>query len=231
MPGDEGIPLVFDLTANCQNAGPIISIEVSSYDSGDGIDDPGGEDCGCVYIYDLTIDGTGGTTYPNLCDYSLINIPMDATTLTIVQRDLDEFPDSDIPIFLEVTYALDIPFLVEEPCDCSSGLDLDGDGMNEYALQVITISGGLPDYAPTEVTNLYDNTGTLLTPAAARPLIMGPDASGNYTMTAYVLADGTETYDFTVIDINGFTGSITGGPCGPCCGANNGTTTLMFGGN
>ncbi len=165
-------------------------------------------------------------------NYSLIDIPLDATTITIVQKDLDEFSDSNIPIFLEVTYALNIPFLTSDPCNCSNGLDLDNSNVNEFAQEVITISGGVPDYTVTTVNNLYDSSGTLLTPATATALLVGPDASGNYTITAYVPADDATIYDITVQDFNRFEGDYTAiAACPPCCGANNGTTTLTIGSN
>lgn len=106
-----------------------------------------------------------------------------------------------------------------DPCNCTNGLDLDANGVKEYAQEVITITPGTPPYNVTAVTGLFSATGVALTTATATSLITGPDASGNYSITAYVPANGVATYSLTVQDANLLSDDISGGPCASCCAA------------
>ena len=105
---------------------------------------------------------------------------------------------------------------VTDPCNCTNGLDLDNNGTKEYAREVITIQPGTAPYSVTAISGLFSSTGVALTTATATALITGPDGSGNYTITAYLPADGTSTYSLTVQDSASLTDTATGGPCAPC---------------
>ncbi len=113
------------------------------------------------------------------------------------------------PSFLSVT----------DPCDCTNGVDLNGDGQNDLAQEIITITSATTP-SVTAVSNLVDETGAALTLATASALISG--AAPTYTLTAYVPADGLTTYSITITDGTNFE-TITGGPCSACppaaCGA------------
>ncbi len=132
-------------------------------------------------------------------------------------------------------YELTCPFLdILDPCNCDLGLDLNMDGTNEYAQEIITIDGA-PPFTNVTLTGtgpdggLYDYVGGVLVPLDAttiQPLIVGPNSDGDYTITAYRAADNVSTYTFGLMDVSGLMDSITGEPCPFCpstCTASNGT--------
>jgi len=109
---------------------------------------------------------------------------------------------------------------ITDPCNCAAGLDLDGDpdGINEFALETITVSGGTAPYIINSATDLYDSNGTLLTVAD-----LSVDANGNVITSTtgdgnvYVMAGGTP-YTIDVSDSSSPAQNITqtNTPCDPC---------------
>jgi len=125
---------------------------------------------------------------------------------TTFSVDPEACPDNAVPPTIDIT----------DPCNCNAGLDLDGDGVNEFAQETITITPGTPPYNVTAFTgNIYDNTGTLITTNAALDALI----AGN-TLIVYVDADGTSTYSVTIADGAGLDATVTGGPCDPCSDPN-----------
>jgi len=126
----------------------------------------------------------------------------DGCTAAPFQVDPEACPGNNVPPTIDIT----------DPCNCDAGLDIDGDGANEFAQETITITPGTPPYSVTAFTgNIYDNTGTLITTNAALDALI----AGN-TLTVYVDADGASTYSVTIQDDAGLDATVMGGPCTPC---------------
>jgi len=104
---------------------------------------------------------------------------------------------------------------ISDPCNCTNGIDLDGDGINDLSSETITItapSGSNQGWTLTANDgNLVDADGT--TPSTA-PIIDNGD--GTYTLTAYVVADGATTYNVSFTATDGEVLTISGGPCNMC---------------
>ncbi len=108
---------------------------------------------------------------------------------------------------------------ITDPCNCVDGIDLDGDGTNDLALETITITDPAGTGQAWAITNAAtsglvepDGMGGFV-PTTATVMDMG---DGTYTFTAYVPTDGsTYSADFA----NG-AGTMTlnqvGGPCPAC---------------
>lgn len=103
---------------------------------------------------------------------------------------------------------------IADPCACYNGIDADGDPTNgnEYASETITITGGVPPFTVSNYSFLFDALGMPFASAAdIEALIIGPNANGDYTISAYVQADGLTPYFIEITDNNGSMVSIGGG--------------------
>jgi len=112
----------------------------------------------------------------------------------------------------------DVSLGIGDPCNCFAGLDLDGDGENEFARDVITITPGMAPYSVSSYSGgLFDANGNALSTADLDALIAAAVAAGgNIGITVYLPADGSSTYTVEVTDANGSSASITGGGCSSC---------------
>ena len=188
----------------------------------------GDNDPTCGGTLSLTSDPAGATAYswtgPNSFTSSDQNPTIsnvDAThagNYTVVVTSADNCASTATTTVATITY-IPAPILsLTDPRNCANGLDLDNDGTKEYAQELITIQPGTPPYSVTVISGLFSSTGVALTPATATALITGP-VGGNYTITAYVPANGSSTYSLTVQDSAAptpLTDSINGGPCVAC---------------
>ena len=118
----------------------------------------------------------------------------------------------------EYTFTCPVEFLaVTDPCNCATGIDLDDNPDNgiELAEEIITVTAGVGPYIVTMADGgLVDATGTTI------PLA-GLTFTGN-TLSAYLPADASSTYEITIEDTaTGLTQVIMGGPCDPCPVTNN----------
>lgn len=178
----------------------------------------------CPAGSDLQYSTNGGTSWST----TVPTYDQDGPAQTILTRCLctvDMTTASPTATVSTVPGTCPAPFIsLTDPCNCTNGIDLNGDGQNELAQETITITGNAPITVTSVVGSLVDATGTPLTPAAATALVTG--ANPTYTITAYVVANGSSTYTITV-DANGAIDSLTGGPCTTCpaapCNADNGT--------
>ena len=192
-----------------------------------------------TYTFDLTVtdDGGTGTTWSgNGQTAAAYGTPVAMGPYPISGGDIAISVAEDADALCTATAtatapaACSVPTLtisITDPCNCSTGLDLNSDGTNEYAQEVITLtSSALPNI--TAVTGLFDAAGVAMTTAAANAALVD-NLDGTWSLTAYVPADATSTY--TLDAMNGpVTATIAGGPClacpGPGCTPNNGTPSI-----
>jgi len=141
------------------------------------------------------------------------------TAITVDTRCVCDSDPDDISMIGTVTTTPgscmgdDVTLEITDPCNCDLGEDLDGNPANgnELAQETITIIPGMAPFTTTSITGLLDAAGNPLSSADVDALIMGPDGAGNYTITAYVMADGSMPYTLDIQDANTSTASITGG--------------------
>ncbi len=101
---------------------------------------------------------------------------------------------------------------ISDPCNCTNGIDTDGDGVINLAAETITISPGAAPYTITGYSGgLVDMNNMPLDQAAIQALIDAavPDADGNLSFTAYLPADGATVFSIDISDGNGATASFT----------------------
>jgi len=208
FPGVLGAPtLVEDLTAagiNPLNVPVYPTLTVNT--SGDGM-------CGDLVAELVATDGTvcaAAAGSPFTCT-------MDGETL--------EFDfTADVTVFTDVPVDCPLPtltgtltcggcdvtpvftFSIDDPCNCTNGIDEDMDGINDLALETITFT---PGSAPYDVTltmpGLVDAAGTILTDTDIENLIVAADPGTGepFDIIVYLPADGSTTYAIQVTDGNG----------------------------
>ncbi len=107
--GAPGAPVIADLTTGC-GCGTINSITITFADLV--------LNCNSWFLYDVTYDGTGGTTLTGVCDADITNLslPIDATSITLVQYDCcgDGLADN-------VTISFDVTFDFTDDGTCPTG--------------------------------------------------------------------------------------------------------------
>lgn len=192
-----------------------------------------GETAPCTYDPDYNVcdDGCEFTTdtYNNTscqCDF----------TLTVPDCD-DNDPNTDdsydeANCLCVNTSTSTFDFELSDPCNCFAGLDLDGDGQNEFATETYTFSNGTAPYMVSNITGtLYDNTGTPYTPATLEALIAAndPGTGADFDVVVYVDADGISTYSLEIGDSNGVLAQTMGGPCSICADASEVPTVGEWG--
>jgi|GEM_PF-1331740 len=137
----------------------------------------------------------------------------DGMTIEVVLT--DPFGCAD-PASLTISAACDgcfIPMAIADPCNCfPDGVDLDGDGRNDLALETITITGAAAGEGWT-VTNVIGLVNPDNTPTTATVM---DNNDGTYTYTSYIAADGVTTYSATFTNAAGDMVSISGGQCPSC---------------
>jgi|GEM_PF-6229821 len=108
-------------------------------------------------------------------------------------------------------------------CNCAAGIDTDGDGLNDFAQITIFVSPGFPGEGPYSAasTDLYDDTGVLLSPAALTALINANDPldGSGFNFNVFLPADGTTTYNLNISDQDNpaVMAALMGeGPCAAC---------------
>lgn len=104
---------------------------------------------------------------------------------------------------------------ISDPCNCTNGIDLDGDGVNDLAMETITITD--PNGAG-QGWALTTNDGGLVGIDGASPTTspVVDNGDGTYTQTGYVVADGATTYSAEFTSASGEVLAISGGPCAAC---------------
>ncbi len=106
---------------------------------------------------------------------------------------------------------------ISDPCSCTAGIDLDGDGVNDLAQETITITdpnGAGQGWALTSGGGLLDPDGMGGTVPTVATVMDNGD--GTYTLVAYVPADSATTYTATFANAAGATLTQSGGPCTSC---------------
>jgi len=106
---------------------------------------------------------------------------------------------------------------ISDPCNCLNGIDLNGDDINDLALETITIIAATGQTITlTTAGGLVASNGT-----TAASGIATDNGTGTYTFSAYVPANGTTTYSATFTVSGGGVNdgqmvSISGGACMVC---------------
>jgi len=105
--------------------------------------------------------------------------------------------------------------MISDPCNCINGIDLDGDGISDIALETITITD--PEGA-AQGWALTANDGGLVNPDGTTPTTatVMDNGDGTYTLTSYVVADGATSYSVSFTGTDGEVLTIAGGPCNVC---------------
>ncbi len=106
---------------------------------------------------------------------------------------------------------------ITDPCSCTAGIDLDGDGVSDLAQETITITdpnGAGQGWALTSAGGLVDPDGMGGTVPSTATVTDNGD--GTYTLVAYVPADSATTYTAGFTNAVGATLTQSGGPCTSC---------------
>lgn len=103
---------------------------------------------------------------------------------------------------------------IGDPCDCSTGIDLNGDGQVDLVQEEITVNGDAPPFTVIASSgNFYDAIANLYNLNDLTNLL---NSSANNVALVYVFADGQATHSVTVADSAGNQAIVNGGPCPPC---------------
>ncbi len=171
------------------------------------------DDCGNIVAFLFSEDGTqcaGTQATSTTCNPDT----GDGMTLELTLEDPFGCADAAaLTVSAECDGCFPIMIVADPECDCfPDGIDLDGDGVNDLALETIVITSAAAGegWTTTSVTGLVNPDGT---PSTATVVDNG---DGTYTYTSYIPADGTTTYSASFTNNDGDVASITGGECPPC---------------
>lgn len=103
-----------------------------------------------------------------------------------------------------------------DPCDCTNGLDLDNNGVNEYAQETVTVTApNTGTWSIQSATNYFDSSGNALNTGS-----LTWNGTAWVFSNGYVPADGSTLYSMTLVHSGGQTITINGGSCSPCSATN-----------
>ena len=193
-------PATFSVTIN-----PTLSVQVDV----DATDD---EECDVITAVLVAEDGTICESTQVTSD-GVCNVNSDVFTTTLTDPFGCVAPE-DLAVEVPCSGCFE-PSVASDGCACfPDGIDLDGDGTNDLALVIITITD---NPGQTGVDWTLDSSGGLFNPDGTPTTAMVMDnGDGTYTLTAYVAADNsTHTAVFT--NTQGDAPLIFNSqPCSPC---------------
>ena len=109
---------------------------------------------------------------------------------------------------------------LSDPCNCANGVDLNNDGVIDFASETVTIAPGAIPYTVTDYSGgLVDMIGAALTLMDIQDLINAavPDADGNISFDAYLPTDDTTVFSISISDASGATAEFTKPTGCPSC--------------
>lgn len=133
------------------------------------------------------------------------------------EEDVDSTPNNSIESEDDQDSDQPQPFssiIIDDPCNCENGIDVDDDGRIDFAYEgiVITSASAGENWILTSATGLVDATGALLSSAN-----LENRGDRSYLLESYAYTDGLTGFSASFEEVEtGATISISGDACTPC---------------